>query len=365
MKKGLKKKVWWLGWLAGATVVVAQDPSLPPAGVRGGMAEPGIRFHSKKAPQRNQVSVGYRMGINVAVDFKGMGGFAPMTDPGPATGGGVDRFYDNGANQVDSSGNSGGVTWFWGYGNGAQVPGNDTLVMDSNGSTSRANKLDVDENLTHGPEVTYRRDIDRLWKGRWGVEGSFAYTWMDVQNNSMFNNTVTILSDAYVLNGVIPPQPPYQGTANGPGPVISDSPQRVTTVSTQGALVVGTRTFEADLYNFRLGPYWEIPLHDRVAVSLSGGLALTVVDGEFSYRESVSITGAGTRTRAGSDSQTDLAAGGYVAATLVYALREQWDLYGSVQYVNLGHYEQSDADRDAVVDFDDSIYFSVGVGYRF
>jgi len=46
-------------------------------------------------------------------------------------------------------------------------------------------------------------------------------------------------------------------------------------------------------------------------------------------------------------------------------MTEAWDLYGSVQYVNLGHYDQSESDRDAVADFDDSIYFSFGVGYRF
>jgi len=367
MIKGIKGEMWWWFVLAGASAVAAQEPAVEPT-VTPGAAEDvahAIRFDRPEPVPRNSFNFGYRMGINVAVDFKGIGGFAPMTDPGPATGSGFNRNYDDGFNRVDSSGSAGGMTWYWGYSDAAQAGGGQNLIMNSSSSTSRAKKVDVDEDMTHGPEFTYRRDLGPFWKGRWGMEGSFSYTWLDVENHSTFNNSVTTIADSFALNGVVPPVAPYQGTFNGPGPVISDNPQRATIASTTGALVVGERQMEADLYQFRFGPYWEVPLSDRVAVSLSSGLAFAVVDSEFSYSESVTITGAGTVTHAGSESQTDMAFGGYVAGTLTYALSERWDLYGSIQYVNLGHYDQSEADKQAVIDFDDSIFFSLGAGYRF
>lgn len=42
---------------------------------------------------------------------------------GPATEGGVDRFYDDGFVRVDATDNFYGFTWFWGYQNPSQVVG--------------------------------------------------------------------------------------------------------------------------------------------------------------------------------------------------------------------------------------------------
>src|SRR5262249_36267270 len=63
---------------------------------------------------QNRIGLNYRMGLNITVDFRKLGGLA-LSDPGPATGGAVSRNYDNGYNRVDSSTNAGGVTWNWGY----------------------------------------------------------------------------------------------------------------------------------------------------------------------------------------------------------------------------------------------------------
>src|SRR5215813_4119479 len=62
----------------------------------------------------NRFGLNYRMGLNISVDFRKLGGLA-LSQPGPATGSAVNRTYDNGYNRVDSSTNAGGVTWFWGY----------------------------------------------------------------------------------------------------------------------------------------------------------------------------------------------------------------------------------------------------------
>src|SRR5580692_989632 len=83
----------------------------------------------------------YRAGFNITADFRNLGGFPASSSPGPATGGGIDRIYDDGYVRVDSSGNAGGQTWFWGYKNASQIPGNDTVVMHSTLSEPDASSL--------------------------------------------------------------------------------------------------------------------------------------------------------------------------------------------------------------------------------
>src|SRR5258705_12743261 len=45
----------------------------------------------------NQIGLSYRMGLNITVDFKKLGGFPPVSDPGPASGSTYNRGYDNGS----------------------------------------------------------------------------------------------------------------------------------------------------------------------------------------------------------------------------------------------------------------------------
>ena len=79
------------------------------------------------------------------------------------------------------------------------------------------------------------------------------------------------------------------------------TPERVVNVIRSEALIQGKRELDTDFFNFRFGPYWEVPVHRRVDLGLSGGLALAVVDSDFKYRESVFIDGVGTQRRSGSD----------------------------------------------------------------
>ena len=89
-----------------------------------------VELEEPKPILLNRIGVGYRMGLNITVDFKKLGGFPAISDPGPALGI-ADRTYDNGSyNRVDISTNAGGLTWFWGYENPGQLQGN-ALVMES------------------------------------------------------------------------------------------------------------------------------------------------------------------------------------------------------------------------------------------
>jgi len=94
-------------------------------------------------------------------------------NPGPATGGGIDRCYDDGYVYVDITGNAGGYTWYWGYQSSSQIQSS-FIVFHAR------------TNLT-------------------------AYV-------------TQMLTDTYNLGGLILPPAPYSGTFQGPGLSIPDAP---------------------------------------------------------------------------------------------------------------------------------------------
>ena len=109
------------------------------------------------------------------VAFAGMVPLAALaqSDPGPATGGGINRSYDDGYVFVDSTGDSSGYTSDWGYQNASQIQG-DFLVFHSESN------LDA--------------------------------------------NTIQLITDTYDLGNLMPPPAPYSGTFSGLGPVMPDAP---------------------------------------------------------------------------------------------------------------------------------------------
>src|SRR6266478_9491616 len=94
-------------------------------------SRPGLALEANPPEKLNRIGLSYRMGLNITVDFRKLGGFPALSDPGPASGSTYNRTYDNGSyNRVDSSTNAGGMTWYWGYQSASQVQGN-SLVMES------------------------------------------------------------------------------------------------------------------------------------------------------------------------------------------------------------------------------------------
>ena len=97
-----------------------------------------------------------------------------QSDPGPPTGGGINRSYDDGFVYVDSSGGAFGYTSFWGYQDSSQIVGSFLLFHSES-------NLDA--------------------------------------------NTIQLITDSYDISGLIfPPPAPYSGEPSGIGPVIPDAP---------------------------------------------------------------------------------------------------------------------------------------------
>jgi hypothetical protein len=336
------------------------------------------------AESLNKISLSYRMGLNITVDFKKLGGLAAIGNPGPATGV-ANRTYDDGSyNRPDVSGSLDGYTWNWGYQNANQIQGN-SIIMESSSSPNNGVSPDRQNDPQHGLELSYSRQLYRDNKYRFGVEAAFGWTTIDIADSHAVHTTVNRLVDSYAVPGgvYVVPAAPYNGTTNGPGPLLTaalgpaatDPSHRTITTIPQDALVTGKRTLNSSIYTLRLGPYVEVPVYKKLSFTLGGGLTLMLGDTDFSYRETVTIIDSGVTSplRSGSVSQTDFLVGGYVEGTLSYALTREMSVFTGVQYqaagqsVNDTHKVNGQAvtQKESVLDLGQSIMVVFGVSYSF
>jgi len=359
MKKKFKTGRWIVASMMAASAASAQTSDAGPDGNTY-----GITLGEGTVPPLNRFGLSYRAGFNISAKFKNVAGFSQLNNPGPATGG-ADHFYDDGYNRVDSSGNAGGLTWFWGYEHASQVPGDGFLYMHSVSSSQQSSSKDEDEDLQHGVEVSYNRQLGRVGRAFWGVEGAFNFSDLTISRRDNSGRSVTLITDAYDLVNppppVIPPQPPYHGTRPGPGPAIDDDPDRI--VSTESA--TGDHEVEASFYGLRLGPYVQVPLTEKLDLWFSGGLALAMVDSEYTFQESITTPSGPPALRSGSSSEDDVLVGGYVGANISYAITESFDVFAGAQYQYLDGYSHRVSDKKASVELDKSIFLTVGIGYSF
>lgn len=291
----------------------------------------------------NRFRLGYRMGLGLSTDIKNLSATASPFPPS-VTG----LTYENGYVARDLSGNTGGLTWYWGYANANQIAG-DNLYL----SASRSGTLlqDVQNDPQHGLELSYERRLGRTRWFDWGLEAAFNHTWVNIQPSGLAG-----VVDAYPLNGVTPPLAPYNGSFQGPGPLIGDTPTRYP--------ITFTSQIDASVYGLRLGPFLEFPLGGRLSLSLSGGLALLLVDGEFNYRQAVALP-TGPVSLQFDHADFDILPGGYIAGTLTFDLSDSVGVFTSAQFQSGGHTALRADTKQANLNFDTSVFLVFGLSYRF
>lgn len=309
----------------------------------------------------NRFGVSYRMGFSISARFKNLGGYAAGSNPGPAIAG-IDHNYDDGYNRVDSSTNNNNTTWNWGYQNASQISGN-TVTMSSSSAAGNSASGERKEDPQHGIELSYNRELGHFEKWRWGIETALSYNDVTIGHNGPLSGNLTTIRDTYT--GPIFPLAPYSGTFEGPGPLLGTIPNRTITSGAGGASVTGNRQFNADIYGLRLGPYLELPLDDRWAISLSGGLALLSVNSEFKFRETVTIAGLAPETRRGSGSQSDILPGGYIGGNFLYSLYDNVNLFAGAQFQTAGTYSHKESGKEVEMDLGKSVFVNLGVGFSF
>lgn len=313
---------------------------------------------------KNWLRAGAHFGLNINARFKHSGRFMAPGGPG-GTGAGQNHEYDDGYVRRDESDNFGGQTQYWGYDSSSQDNGSS---IQFHRSTSRGvgAEREIECDPQYGLDVIYSRELGRIRNGRYGFEAGFSWTPIVLRDNHNYRGSVQRIEDAYTYTpGTRPPAGPYQGKFDEPGFVLNDTPTRSVSSIPGGALVTGSHELDADLFGLRLGPFLEMPIGRRCSLYLSGGLALGGVSSEFTWRERVSIQGAGTLSGRGHGSEGDVLVGGYLGAKFNVELNERITAYVGVQYQYLGEYEHSEKGRKAVLDLSKSIFFSIGLGYSF
>jgi hypothetical protein len=280
--------------------------------------------------------------------------------PGVGGSGGVtDRTYADGFVRVDSSGGRDGQTWNWGYSEATQVSGDsirfhsglggsETRVSEDSRGAAGTSRDDIDP--AAGPEVA----LDYVFPGagpvRFSLGAGVSFTPFDAAqveqatfsaDQSAVHFDVGVV-DSYLLGGVVPPDAPYAGSFEGPGPLLPDRPagrRLLRSPSGRESARFDNRsqsTLEIDALRFSLGAGVEIS-GDRAFANLSAGPSLDVVDWEARHSESLTQRGPGAGTRQlgrweDSSSGTGVLWGGFVKAGAGWRITERVSVEAFARY---------------------------------
>jgi hypothetical protein len=297
----------------------------------------------------NRFSFGPTFGMNFKADFNN------NANPGPAAGD-ANHTYNNGYVLVDSSGDAGGLTTYWGYQNASQVVGGAMKF-----TAFQSNPSSVTGDPQYGGELIYQRVIGSLpfLSGDWGFEAGFNFTELDLREN--LNGTAYV--DSFPLNGVLPPGAGYNGTFSGPGALLGDT--TLPAFTRAAAALTGYQKLSGQMFSLRLGPFAEWKLTHKLSLAASVGLTLAPTMVDYDFSETAILAGGGTITESGHSSKTELLYGPYVGAMLRYDLTKCWGIYVGARFQNLNDLDQSIGGRTARLDQSATVYGTAGVSWRF
>jgi hypothetical protein len=287
----------------------------------------------------NHFGLDYRLGFNIQAKFS------------EHSNGYLDGFVHD-----DGSGNAGGQTWNWGYQNASQVSGNNLLLHGISYPGGGQNETDDPQQSF---ELSYVRDFDHESWGRWCIKASFGYTDISIKNSGPINGS--LVTDSYSLGGIVAPVAPYSGSYGGPGPVISRTPG--SSVSTP-AVINGSRSVDASLFDFHLGPTVSVNLSQRLSFEAGGGLALGIVDSTFAFNETVP-TGGGSASVAGGATDAGVQAGVYLEGGFAYRLTHSYSIYGGAEFEYLDSFDQGVDGHHVELDLSQSVFFVLGMQFHF
>lgn len=326
---------------------------------------------AQRNPATNRLTFSARFALNISAKFTGTTPIVVPPPPTRTTPDGDNYNYDDGYVLPDVSGSGDGYTWYWGYDNSAsQVNAGDNTILFTRSAGPATLRSPLDDEPSLGAELNYTRQLGVTEHFRYGFEGAVNYLNISLRGGShSLRGPITTFVHT-TTPGTTPPSAtpdnPFLGSFDGPGFVIGATPTSSTTAEGVVGTVTGSRELDADLWGGRVGPYLEYYLNDDVSVSLSGGLAVGWLDNSVSWNETVTFTsGSGLPPDIGRGSDQQFLCGFYLAANAYWRLSEHWSAAGSLQYQNLGTYDQTFGTRKAELDLSSSLFVTLGVSYNF
>lgn len=240
----------------------------------------------------------------------------------------TDRVYDDGFNKVDASGNLGDAaaaglasrTGNFGFTSDSQVDLKTGLFGLHRTTVPGGAYRDAgDSAQLPGWQANLRLSLAPVKMGRrdWGVEAGLDWTRFKDSSSGPLSATLRVLTDTYLLGGVVPQRAPYTGRFSPlPGDQrIGDTPTR--SVAAVAGTLNGSRAFAASTTVFRLGGWWELNRSaimdtedNNWSIFLRGGLAFNTTEVDFRVDEQpqgpglaagqrVIVVGSGTRSHVG------------------------------------------------------------------
>lgn len=334
-------------------------------------------FNDPMLRRRNRISLKATFNFNVKTHFtstaaNGSGSF-PRVGP-------ENRSYDDGFVNIDVSGNAGSSTWFWGYNNAGQFSAADgTLAAPNTGAASLAfhSAGSLADGATRGSRDTMIPGIELAYEevlGRWhiserrraniGILVTFGWMRLGQNDSAALAGPVNVTTDKYLTGAVLPPLAPYAGSFGAAGPLLPDAPVERTAGVFAGTGTVNNK-LEGSLYGFNVGPFIELPLHDRVSLMLGGGLGCVYADTAYTFRETVVVPGVVTASRSGRIRRDEWLFSGIARANLYVALTEAWSWEVGLAYQYAQSYRSTVAGKTANLQLDGIMTVNTGLNYAF
>lgn len=327
--------------------------------------------------RRNRFSLKATFNFNIRTEFTSAtpnnSGSFPRVGP-------ENRTYDDGFVKVDISGNAGGTTWNWGYNNGSQfTPADAALAPPNTGASSLAfhsvssladgQTRGSRDRMTPGLELAYEEVLGRFHftekrRANIGMLVTFGYLRLGQNDSGSLAGLVGLTTDKYLTGAVLPPLAPYSGSFAAPGPLLPDAPaeRALTTVAATGTV---NNRLDGSLYGFSLGPFIEFPLHDKVSLTLGGGLGVVYASTTYSFTETVVVPGVVTATRSGRVSADDWLFTAVAKANLYVALSEAWSWELGLAYQYAGNSRSSVQGKSSNLQLDAILSVNTGLNYAF
>lgn len=279
----------------------------------------------------------------------------PVYDPGE---------YGNGYVQSDIGGSD--LTWNWGYQTADQVDTvNDQLTFESYENLPQLGTQD-ESAVAPGGELMAGMEVGTFKLGkqtvRWGVEAGYGFNYLSVDTGGSGSSMVTHTMAAYDLDGVTPPDAPYAGTYEGPGPVIGVMPATSgsTTSPSQSSY---TGELESGLHNFKFGFWFDYPINNSLFTSLSLGYSSIYADAQFNYTETLTFPDTTISGTVGGRDQWK--SGVYAQWRLGYQVSRRVDVFLGLDYQWNDKMVFSGENRNVTLDFSAMLGASVGVQVNF
>ncbi|MDD2764116.1 MAG: hypothetical protein PHE83_09115 [Opitutaceae bacterium] len=284
-----------------------------------------------------------------------------------------------------------GLTNTWKYNFSSQVTSGGDISFHAYSASTLGAGLKAESGSAAGWELQMGHSIVRIArKIDVSLVAGFSFSSMNAKTAGSVPATLNILTDVYSLYGQSPPAPPYTAPSYTSVPIydsngnpLTDSDGSTVTTSRDTTTLLGNRPIsrgnstdttdvngrwqiKGSYYTIRFGPMFQVPVTERLKLSLGLGAALAYVGSDYLVEETITLPDTETVVETQEQStRSKLLPCFYADADAEYWLTERTGFYLGATYQKSGSFEQSLNGRTATVDLGSTYGIQSGLSLRF